>query len=154
MSCLVGRSWRMLPLTTSKKPRWMGKTGETPSNWDQASTSSCLANKINCFPPDDECSPCFAPPLQGHRGSLGIKGGYFAHTGIAVCPRLAHTTMEKQGQCCCCAWDSVCIFRAWAGTEKGLSRWQWGSVFAVRCQQHSRVYFLMKWVTWLVSSIC
>lgn len=62
----------------------MGKTGETPSNWDQASTSSCLANKINCFPPDDECSPCFAPPLQGHRGSLGIKGGYFAHTGVAM----------------------------------------------------------------------
>lgn len=42
----------------------------------------------------------------------GLNEGISRTQGLAVCPWLAHTTVEKQGQCCCCARDSVCIFRA------------------------------------------
>jgi len=46
------------------------------------------------------------------KGVWGLNEGISRTLGFAVCPWLAHTTTEKQGQRCRGACDSVCIFRA------------------------------------------
>lgn len=54
----------------------------------------------------------FCPSLACIQGVQGLNRGISGTEGFAVCPCLAHSTMEKQGPCCCCATDSVSIFRA------------------------------------------
>lgn len=152
--CAVGRSWQVLPRGTGEKPRWMGKGAGTPSNWEQESTSSCLADKINCLPADHEWPPCFSPLFRGVQGVRGLNE-YFAHTGVC-CVLLAGTHPRgKTGSVLLLfPWLGVHLQGVRAGTGKGFSRWQWGSLFAGRGWQHRRVYFLMKGVTWSVLSIC
>lgn len=93
MPCSVGTSWQTLPSSTSKKPRWTGKPGGTPSNWGKPSTSSRLANKLSTS--RSWMITLFSPSIAEARREAGeYRRVFHTHRGL-LCARGWHTPPWK-----------------------------------------------------------